>query len=173
MADRMKSGRMKAEGKRQKEKARSAGSSFILHPSSFALCIALNGAMGSGAAWCQVMNDPTRPPVGFAQGDPEAPAVGSGLVLQSVLISSSGRAAIINGQMVKLGQKYGDAVLIRVAESEVVLKSADVTQVLKMYPGVEKRESAPPGAKTVPRRTQGRRSADPASAGAAPDKERK
>ena len=84
---------------------------------------------------------------------------GAGPVLQSVMISPAGRAAIINGEMVKLGQKYGDAVLIRVAENEVVLKSSAGTQVLKMYPGVEKRVIAPPAAKAAPRRSKGRQPA--------------
>jgi MSHA biogenesis protein MshK len=127
--------------------------------SSLALCIALCAAAGGAAA--QAINDPTRPPAGFAVGDPEvAGEGGGGAVLQSVMISPSGRAAIINGEMVKLGQKYGDAVLIRVAESEVTLKSSTGTQVLKMYPGVDKREIAP-------RRSKGRPPAEPAAAGSA------
>ena len=46
------------------------------------------------------------------------------MMLQSVMISPTQKAAIINGVMVKLGEKYGDAVLARVAESEVVLEAA-------------------------------------------------
>jgi len=124
----------------------------------------------SAGATGQITTDPTRPPTGFAVGDPElAGEAGGGLVLQSVMISSSGRAAIINGAVVKLGQKYGDAVLTRVAENEVVLKSGDTTQVLKLYPGVEKRDIATPAAKAAPRRSKGRKAADPpAAAGAGP-----
>jgi MSHA biogenesis protein MshK len=73
-------------------------------------------------------------------------------VLQSVMISASGAAAIISGQTVKLGQKYGDAVLVKVAESEVVLKDASGVQVLKLYPGVEKRSAAAPAPKAASRR---------------------
>ena len=128
-----------------------------------ALCIALCAAMSSAMA--QGLNDPTRPPTGFAIGDPDAAGDGGGgLVLQSVMISPTGRAAIINGEMVKLGQKYGDAVLIKVAENEVVLKSGAGTQVLKMYPGIEKREIAPPADQAAPRRGRGQRPATPASA---------
>ena len=113
----------------------------------------------------QGLVDPTRPPPGFAVGDPEVTGdAGGGLVLQSVMISPAGRAAIINGEMVKLGQKFGDAVLIRVAENEVVLKGGSGTQVLKMYPGVEKREIAPAAAKGAPRRGKGRQPAEPAAA---------
>ena len=124
----------------------------------------------STSALSQIVTDPTRPPTGFAVGDPElAGEAGGGLVLQSVMISSSGRAAIINGAVVKLGQRYGDAVLTRVAENEVVLKSGDIIHVLKLYPGVEKRDIASPAAKAAPRRSKGRKAADPpAAAGAGP-----
>ena len=125
--------------------------------------LALAVALLAGTASAQMVNDPTRPPGGFAAGDPEvAGDAGGGLVLQSVMISPSRKAAIINGAMVRLGEKYGDAVLIRVAENEVVLKSGDATQVLKMYPGVEKRERAPASTKRPPRR-----GADPAAVGGA------
>ena len=182
-------GRMNVEGKQVAALARSAGSSFILglrprpaalhrggrstartcagtffeflsRPSSFALCAALVG----GAAIAQGLADPTRPPAGFAAGDPEATssAAAGGPVLQSVMISASGSAAIISGEMVKLGQKYGDAVLVRVAESEVVLKSGSDMQVLKLYPGVEKRSTAPPAVKAAPRRGKKSPAAAPA-----------
>ncbi len=112
-------------------------SSLIPHPSSFALCLALL----SGMAAAQLTHDPTRPPVGYAAESPEVPAAESGgLRLQSVLISPSHKAAIINGVVVKEGDKFGDAVLVKVAESEVVLRSAGASQVLKLYPGVEKRD---------------------------------
>jgi hypothetical protein len=74
------------------------------------------------------------------------------------MISPTQKSAIISGAMVKLGAKYGDAVLIKVAESEVVLKSVDGSQVLKLYPGVEKREIVPVSAKTAPRKSKAKRS---------------
>jgi len=132
--------RCNASGVRQLERAqaRSSNSWLTLHPSSFALLIALMGGMSSAAA--QIASDPTQPPVGYATESPELPAASGGLTLQSVLISPSHRAAIISGVMVKEGDKLGDAVLVKVAENEVVLKSAGASQVLKLYPGVDKRE---------------------------------
>jgi len=120
----------------------------------------------SASAVAQVVTDPTRPPGSYAAGDPEVAAdAGSGIVLQSVMISPTLKAAIINGEMVRLGQKYGDAVLIKVTENEAVLKSGNDTQVLKLYPGVEKREIAPAAKKGPPRRAKAARSgADPATA---------
>jgi hypothetical protein len=64
------------------------------------------------------------------------------MTLQSVMISPTRKAAIISGVMVRLGEKYGDAVLVKVAENEVVLRSGNENQVLKLHPGVEKRASA-------------------------------
>jgi len=160
----MKHARQKAEVRRQKEVARSAVSSFILHPSSLALCLAL---LASGTASAQVLNDPTRPPSGFAVGDAEGGDAGGGIMLQSVMISPTRKSAIINGVMVKLGEKYGDAVLIRVAENEVVLKSGATQQVLKLYPGVEKREIAPAGETGASRREKSRSDAAPAASGGA------
>ena len=76
------------------------------------------------------------------------------MTLQSVMISPSQKAAIINGVMVKLGEKYGDAVLVRVAENQVVLKSGGAEQVLKLYPAVEKREIMPVAEKRDQRRAK-------------------
>jgi MSHA biogenesis protein MshK len=127
--------------------------------------MAMIAALGSaGAAWCQGMNDPTRPPSGIAAGDPDGAVAAGGPLLQSVLISPAGNAAIINGEMIRVGQKFGDAVLVKVAESEVVLRSGSGTQVLKLHPGVEKRMSAPPTAKAAPRR--GKATSAPAGAAA-------
>jgi MSHA biogenesis protein MshK len=112
--------------------------------------------LAPAAAFAQVMNDPTRPPSVHGIADSEA-GTGGGPVLQSVMISPELKAAIINGAMVKLGQKYGDAVLVRVAENEVVLKSGDESQVLKLYPGVEKRDATPAAAKSAPRKGKSRR----------------
>ena len=105
--------------------------------------------------------DPTRPPVGFGSGAADGERdTGEGIRLQTVVISPTQRTAIINGVMVKLGEKYGDAVLVSVAESEVVLRGGGAQQVLKLHPGVEKREivpvalEAPAAAKTAPRKAK-------------------
>ena len=118
--------------------------------------------------------DPTRPPTGFGIGAADGERdTGEGIRLQTVVISPTQRTAIINGVMVKLGEKYGDAVLVSVAESEVVLRGGGAQQVLKLHPGVEKREivpvalAAPAAAKTAPRKakpqSKARRDAKPAA----------
>lgn len=121
--------------------AREAGSPVRL----FVLCAALAAGVSLAAAEgrAQIVRDPTRPPAALAQELPEGAEAPAGPVLQSVLISPAGRLAIISGERVALGQKYGDAVLVRITETEAVLKSAAGLQVLKLYPGVEKRDAAP------------------------------
>jgi MSHA biogenesis protein MshK len=100
--------------------------------------------LGMSAAQAGELRDPTRPPAALYQG--KGTAVSSAPQLQSVMISPQRRAAIINGQTVELGDTYGGARLIRVGESEVVLKDGGSVQVLKLFPFVDKRErqDAPP-----------------------------
>ena len=141
--------------------------SLVTRHSSLAVTLAWMLCCASAIA--QVGNDPTRPPSGFAAGgaDADIADTGGGMVLQSIMITPTTKVAIIGGVTVKLGEKYGDAVLVKVAENEVVLKSGTTSQVLKLYPGVEKRESAPPPAKTAPHRSKSRSKAVPAADGAA------
>jgi MSHA biogenesis protein MshK len=66
--------------------------------------------------------------------------------LQSVIISSQYRAAIINGETVSLGGKYGDSRLVEVRENSVVLQNAQGKRVLELFPKVSIRKN-----ETVPR----------------------
>lgn len=90
------------------------------------------------AAGAQVLSDPTRPPAGVAAGEGELTAGSGAPVLQSVMISATGRTAIISGEVVPLNGKFGTAQVVRISESEVVLKDGGEEQVLKLYPGVQK-----------------------------------
>jgi MSHA biogenesis protein MshK len=148
----------------QKEGAQSARASSSIPPSSFLIvCLALLAPFSVQAQ----MNDPTRPPASIGgAGDADATDTGGGMMLQSVMISPTTRAAIISGVMVKLGEKYGDAVLVKVAENEVVLKTGTTSQVLKLFPGVEKREPASAAAKQSARRSKTRKQ-EPAADGSA------
>ena len=88
-----------------------------------------------------VLADPTRPPPGIESGvvQPEAGAA----LLQSVLIPKKGRPlAVIGGQTVPLGGKYGESTLVRVSEREVVLEGADGVERLLLTPAVEKKDIA-------------------------------
>ncbi|HEX2566490.1 MAG TPA: MSHA biogenesis protein MshK [Burkholderiales bacterium] len=92
-----------------------------------------HGALGQSLA------DPTRPPnvsgAPGAQGDAEAPST----ILQSVLISPGRKLAVINGAVVPLGGKVGEATLTSISESQVVLKFADRIEVVKLLGGIERR----------------------------------
>lgn len=91
----------------------------------------------------QTLLDPTRPPAALEPAKEEtvsAPA--SAPVLQSVLISSGRRVAIISGQTVSLGEKFGEARVVKITESEVLLRSGTDLQTLKLFPGIEKRPAS-------------------------------
>jgi hypothetical protein len=138
-----------------------AAVNFKLQTSNFklsALILALGAVLAllPAVASAQITTDPTRPP---AQAAAEVPQGAVANQLQSVMISPTRKAAIINGVVVELGQKYGDAVLMRVGEDEVVLKSGDSQQVLKLHPAVEKKVEvaradpvAPAAEKSAPRK---------------------
>ena len=99
------------------------------------LCCAVFAAAIGTQARAQVLNDPTRPPANLMA--PQAgPVVSAAPQLQSVLIARhpGGRhVAVIDGQTLRLGDKYHGAVLERVSEGEVVLRKGTQRQVLKLY----------------------------------------
>ncbi len=98
---------------------------------------AVIAALPVAAAEAQVLVDPTRPPASVAKpGAVEDAPVGT--QLQSVLISTRRRLAVINGTTVALGDMIGEARVVKITETEVVLKTGEETEVLKMYPGIEK-----------------------------------
>lgn len=101
----------------------------------FPACLA--AALPLSIAHAQVLIDPTRPPMSVARPGAveEAPPASQ---LQSILISNRRRLAVINGNTVALGDKIGDARVVKITETEVVLKTGEETEVLKMYPGIEK-----------------------------------
>lgn len=119
---------------------------------------ALAAVCGAFNAHGQIVNDPTRPPPGIYE--PESGDAAKGPVLQSIMITSTERSAIIGGERVKLGGKYGDARVINITENEVVLRSPAGTETLRMYPDIDMKrvETVPPAVvkpakKTRPRST--------------------
>lgn len=88
----------------------------------------------------QVLTDPTRPPAATA-GAPYAPDETPGTQLQSILLSSGRKVAVINGSMIPLGGMVGEAKVVKISETEVVLKKGDETEVLKLFPNVDKQPS--------------------------------
>jgi MSHA biogenesis protein MshK len=88
-------------------------------------------------AFGENLPDPTRPS-GAAYADENMGNTHSGPVLQSVLTSAGRKLAIINGQTVKQGDMIGNARVARIGEGEVVLVQGKGTQVLKLFPVLEK-----------------------------------
>lgn len=94
-------------------------------------------ALFSFSAFSEELLDPTRPPEAVY-----APADGGGVErpepagLQSVIISKSRSAAVIDGQTIELGGKYGDVRLIEVNDTGVILQGAHEKQVMELFPGV-------------------------------------
>lgn len=86
----------------------------------------------------EALRDPTRPPAVLYAPD-EGEGIEAGPVLQSVLISPGRRTAVISGQSVKTGDRFGDGRVVRINETEVVLKTGSGLQTLKLFPDVEKR----------------------------------
>ncbi|MBI2276220.1 MAG: hypothetical protein HYU74_02575 [Dechloromonas sp.] len=87
-------------------------------------------------------DDPTRPPAAWlAPADSGSSAAGDagGLRLQSVKVPQRGKAvAVISGKTVVVGERVGEATLIRVSEREAVLQGADGVTHLYLTPDVEK-----------------------------------
>lgn len=84
--------------------------------------------------------DPMRPPSILESAVPMA---AGGPRLESVLIAPDRRIAVINGQQVTVGGKVGAAEVVRITESEVVIRSAEGTATLKLVPQYATRAPIP------------------------------
>ena len=128
----------------------------IMRPAAAALAFVALGMTTSAHA--EALPDPTRPPPGFSDATPGtggmAPAAGAsatqaaggreskarGPELQSVQLPRKGRpVAIISGQYVPLGEKFGRYELISVSEQRVILLAGKTQLVLRLTPSAEKR----------------------------------
>jgi MSHA biogenesis protein MshK len=96
----------------------------------------------SGAALAQRggLVDPTRPPTIGTEPRGKESAAPAGPQLQSVLISPTRRVAVISGNTVVQGAKYGGATVASITESEVLLRYPDRKETLRLIPDVVKRE---------------------------------
>jgi len=74
--------------------------------------------------------DPTQPPAARDAGEGLTP----GPRIESILIAPDRRLAVINGQQVTVGSRVGTAAVLRITETEVVLRSAEGEQKLKLFP---------------------------------------
>ena len=112
--------------------------------------------MMEGDVNAEVLKDPTQPPASLSGELSNENGLAAGPVLQSVMIGSQYRAAIINGQKVMLGGKYENATLIKINEREAVLRNSDMsTQTLAMdYAMVKKTKPALQNKPIAPSKTK-------------------
>jgi MSHA biogenesis protein MshK len=104
------------------------------------LILLSSSALLSQPLMAENLPDPTRPPTMLMTTSVGAES-SSGPILQSILIGSHRHVAIISGQSVALNEKYGDQILIRMSETEVVLRNGSQLQTLKLFPDFEKKRS--------------------------------
>jgi len=89
--------------------------------------------------------DPTRPPASVSEPVPAgAPNVTPSGGLQTIIVGRGRKPmALINGMMVGLGDKVGEATLVKISESEAVLQGPAGREVLQLLPGVAKSTDGP------------------------------
>ena len=114
------------------------------------ICSMLVSALSPGAvrlACAQsdaTLADPTRPPLTVSE------PVAAGAVdavtpsgLQTIIVGRGRKPmAVINGIMVGLGDKIGEATLVKLSESEAVLVGPAGREVLQLLPDVAKKTGA-------------------------------
>jgi len=105
----------------------------------FLCCPAL--AVGLMAfAHAEELRDPTRPPAMLA-GTGGEQVDDAPLLLQSVLIGPGRRTAIINGQVLQIGARVGEARLVKIEEDRVVLRTGSSHSTLRLFPVVNMKPS--------------------------------
>lgn len=107
-----------------------------MRPAYAAAVLLVAVASAGAAARAQALVDPMRPAEYVAPG---AAGATSGPVLQQIYVSPERRYAVIDGTRVSPGERYGDARVVRISETEVALQSERGTTVLTMHPEVQKR----------------------------------
>lgn len=101
------------------------------------LTLAFALTLGAQQAFAQ-LSDPTRPPwIGGAGASEPAPAA------QVVIVSKDRRQATINGQIVNLGGRYGNATLVRITDEEIVLERPKGTETIRFYSSVQRKKHGP------------------------------
>jgi len=87
----------------------------------------------------QLLSDPTRPydSEWYTQNKPQT---GNTYNLESTLVSSARRVAVINGIQVTEGDTLGNATVVRIGKYEVTLQSPNRQINLKLLPNVVRKQ---------------------------------
>jgi MSHA biogenesis protein MshK len=92
------------------------------------------------AALAAPFPDPTRPPtmtVSDGETSPGGPRV------ESILIAPDRRLAVISGEQVTLGSKVAGGSVVRITETEVVVRGLEGDQILRLFPETRRTSAAP------------------------------
>lgn len=96
-------------------------------------CVAFN------AIAAEPLRDPTQPPAALMPVLPAERSEAAGPVLQSIILRKGHKPqAIIGGERVELGGRYGELRLVRVNENSVVLQGPGGRETLQLTPAVQK-----------------------------------
>jgi MSHA biogenesis protein MshK len=99
--------------------------------SRFGACLV--GLASACSAYAAPFADPTRPP-----RELEGPRAGAGAPgaprLESVLIAPDRRIAVISGQSYIEGAPFADGRVLRISETEVVIRRPARDEVVKLFP---------------------------------------
>lgn len=92
--------------------------------------------------------DPTVPPAAWLAAQPKAPGApvvevtgGDASSVRVTIVGKTRRFALIDGQVVKVGDIHNGSKVVAIRSGEVVVE--DATKSLKMAPGVEKKMIKP------------------------------
>ena len=113
----------------------------------WALMLATAGMCMPG--YGQSPQDPTRPNAAWLASQPKATTEAKVAAedpppkLQSLIVGSVRKYALIDGQILSVGDRYRDGRVIEITATEVVLRTEQGTQMLKLYPDVKKYAGKP------------------------------
>lgn len=102
-----------------------------------AIPVLLGAHWSAHSAPADTLVDPTRPPSPTA-GVPGGEKSAQGRTLQSVLIAPGRSVAVIDGEMVRVGGRLGDAEVVKIDESGVVLRSSGRMETLRLLPDAKR-----------------------------------
>ncbi|NJD36053.1 MAG: hypothetical protein FIA96_14685 [Betaproteobacteria bacterium] len=101
----------------------------------------LIGLGWASGAWAVTAGDPTEPPVAWLAAQPPAPGVTAGTVnalpkTQMIVSGKSRKFALIDGEIVKVGDQYKGSKVVAIKADKVVME--DASKSLRVTPEVEK-----------------------------------
>jgi MSHA biogenesis protein MshK len=120
---------------------------------AFAISALLGAQAAAHGATAGLSVDPTRPPSPVA-GAPGGEKGDQSRTLQSVLIAPGRSVAVVDGRMVRVGSRLGDAEVVKIDESGVVLRSSGRTETLKLLPDAKRVRSRTSRRNTIEERVK-------------------